>query len=81
MEIQPIEAIIYNQQKINIKDVIAPPYDVIDEKYQQELYERSDFNIVRLILTKEEEKYKTASKYFQDWINKKTFDFLYNSTV
>ncbi len=70
MEIQPIEAIVYNQDKINIKDVIAPPYDVIDKNYQNELYERSDYNIVRIILTKEENKYKTASKYFEDWKEK-----------
>ena len=41
MEIQPIEALIYNTDKVEIKDVIAPPYDVIDEKYQDDLYKRS----------------------------------------
>ena len=42
MEVLPINAIVYNQNKINIKDVIAPPYDVIDENYRNELYKKSE---------------------------------------
>ena len=53
MEILPLNALVYNQNEVDIKDVIAPPYDVIDSKYQQDLYERSKYNIVRLILSKE----------------------------
>ncbi len=67
MEVLPLEAIIYNQEKVNLKDVIAPPYDVIDEKYLDELYERSKYNIARLILTKGDNRYEDAKKYFEDW--------------
>lgn len=67
MEIQPIEAIVYNGDKVKMEDVIAPPYDVIDEKYQDELYSRSKYNIVRLILAKGENKYEDAKKSFEDW--------------
>ncbi len=67
MEILPINAIVYNQEKVSINDVIAPPYDVIDNKYQDELYKRSDYNIVRLILAKGENKYNEASNYFKKW--------------
>ena len=67
MEILPINAIVYNQEKVSINDVIAPPYDVIDNKCQDELYKRSDYNIVRLILAKGENKYKEASKSFNEW--------------
>ncbi len=70
MEVLPLNAIIYNQEKVDLKDVIAPPYDVIDEKYQDELYKRSEFNIVRLILTKGENRYTDAKKYFEDWKEK-----------
>ncbi len=35
-------------------DVVAPPYDVIDPALQQALYERSPFNVIRLILNKEQ---------------------------
>ena len=69
MEILPIEAIIYNQDKVEIKDVVAPPYDVIDENYQNDLYERSAYNIVRLILAKGENRYQEAKESFEDWKN------------
>ncbi len=70
MEVLPLNAIVYNQDKVNLDDVIAPPYDVIDEKYQDELYKRSEYNIVRLILTKGENRYSDAKKYFEDWKEK-----------
>ena len=37
----------------SLGDVIAPPYDVIDSTLQQALYDRSPFNVIRLILNKE----------------------------
>ncbi len=70
MEIQPIEALVYNTNKVEIKDVIAPPYDVIDEKYQDDLYKRSKYNIVRLILNKGDNKYEDAKNDFNDWKDK-----------
>ncbi len=69
MEILPLNALVYNQNEVDIKDVIAPPYDVIDSKYQQDLYERSKYNIVRLILSKEEDKYGSAKRDFENWKN------------
>src|SRR5262245_7828747 len=36
-----------------LSDVIAPPYDVIDSPLQDALYKRSPYNVVRLILNKE----------------------------
>ncbi len=69
MEVLPINAIVYNQEKVKMEDVVAPPYDVIDDKYQDELYERSAYNIVRLILTKGENRYADASEYFNNWKN------------
>ena len=71
IEIKPLNAIIYNQDKVDIKDVIAPPYDVINEKYRDELYERSPYNITRLILSKAENPYIDAQKSFEDWQNNK----------
>ncbi len=67
MEILPLNALVYNQDKVQMASVIAPPYDVIDEKYQDELYKRSEYNIVRLILTKGQNRYRDAKNYFEDW--------------
>ncbi len=66
MEVLPLNAIVYNQEKVNMEDVVAPPYDVIDEKYQDELYARSEYNCVRLILNKSEDRYAESAKVFNE---------------
>lgn len=71
MEILPLRALVYNQDEVDMKDVVAPPYDVIDDKYQDELYERSKYNIVRLILAKGPDRYKDSARYFSEWKDEK----------
>ncbi len=71
MEIQPINAIIYNQEIVDIKNVIAPPYDVITNEECDKLYEKDPYNIVRLILTKGDNRYQDAKKFYDDWIENK----------
>ena len=68
MEIRPLNVIVYNQDKVDINDVVAPPYDVIDSGYQDELYGRSAYNIVRLILAKGENRYEDAKRDFEKWL-------------
>ncbi len=68
IEIKPLEALVYNQDKVDINDVIAPPYDVISSKYRDELYQRSPYNITRLILSNAQDPYEDASKSFEEWI-------------
>lgn len=60
----------------DLSDVVAPPYDVIDAEFQQELYEASPHNAVRLELTQEEpdddehnNRYTRAANTLKDWIN------------
>jgi uncharacterized protein (DUF1015 family) len=55
-------------------DVIAPPYDVIDPALQQALYDRSPYNVIRLILNKEtprdtdaDNRYTRAARFLRDW--------------
>ena len=56
-----------------LSDVIAPPYDVIDEAMQTELYEKHPANAVRLILNRQEpgdsgdEKYQRAASFLKNW--------------
>ena len=68
LEVKPLNAIVYIQDKVDINEVIAPPYDVISEKYRDELYERSPYNITRLILSSAENPYADASSSFEDWL-------------
>jgi uncharacterized protein (DUF1015 family) len=58
-----------------LSDVIAPPYDVIDPALQQALYDRSPYNVIRLILNKEspadtetDNRYTRAAATLRDWL-------------
>jgi uncharacterized protein (DUF1015 family) len=47
--------------------VVAPPYDVISPEQQNRLYDVDAHNIVRLILGREEDRYSSAAKTFDEW--------------
>jgi uncharacterized protein (DUF1015 family) len=66
-EIQPFRGLRYDQRRVRLEDVIAPPYDVISPEYQNELYRRSPYNIVRLILGRDSDRYAEASTNLQQW--------------
>ncbi len=71
----PFKGILYNKEKIrDMKDVVAPPYDVISPAEQEELYKRHENNVVRLILGKESNsdtpdsnRYTKARDSFDSW--------------
>jgi uncharacterized protein (DUF1015 family) len=75
-EIRPFRGIRYNNDQAgDAGSVVSPPYDVIDEKFQQELYDRNENNVVRIILGKDEEgdgpssnRYTRARDAFQGWL-------------
>src|SRR5256885_9716613 len=74
-EIRAFRAYRYDLGRVGtLSDVIAPPYDVIDPALQQALYDRSPYNVVRLILNKEEptdteanNRYTRAAGCLRDW--------------
>ncbi len=58
-----------------LSDVVAPPYDVIDPELQQKLYDRSPYNVIRLILNKElptdhegDNRYTRSAAVLRDWL-------------
>ncbi len=75
--VKPFKGITYNQKKIKkLNKVLAPPYDIISDKKQSELYMQSSFNIIRLILGKElpndnihDNKYTRAKQYLEQWLD------------
>lgn len=71
MEILPLNALVYNQENVCMQDVIAPPYDVIDKDYQEILYKRSEYNIIRLILSKAADRYEDSKNTFNNWRDNK----------
>ncbi len=66
-EIKAFKGICYNQKKVSLASVVAPPYDVITPVQQNNLYEESDYNIVRLILGREENRYEAAASAYNQW--------------
>ena len=77
-DIIPFKGILYNPEKIkDFSKVVAPPYDVISEKEQDELYKMDEHNIVRMLLGKDlptdnetDNKYIRASQYLKTWQKK-----------
>ena len=65
--IKPFRGIRYNQSKVSIDAVVAPPYDVISPEQQNQLYDKDPNNVVRLILGREDDRYSSAAKAFNEW--------------
>jgi uncharacterized protein (DUF1015 family) len=74
-EIQAFRGFRYDLGRVGaLQDVIAPPYDVIGSDLQTSLYTRSPYNVIRLILNKEEagdtdtsNRYTRAARFLRDW--------------
>jgi uncharacterized protein (DUF1015 family) len=68
-EIQPIRALRYDPDRTGgLQDVVAPPYDVIDENQRESLEARSPYNVVRIDLPRGgEDRYDHAAALLSDW--------------
>lgn len=73
--IRPFRGILYNSEKVNIAEVIAPPYDVITPEEQEVLHQKSPYNIVHVELGKEKKgddeksnKYTRAAQILKKWL-------------
>jgi uncharacterized protein (DUF1015 family) len=75
-EIHPFHGIYYNQSLVkDLAVVICPPYDIITPRIQQELYQRSECNFVRLEFGRElpqdkdtDNKYTRAAATLGNWL-------------
>jgi len=80
VEVFPFNGILYNKEKIKkLDDVMSPPYDIISEEQQEELYKKHPKNYVRLILNKIEQtdddknnRYTRAKKLYDEWLSDST---------
>jgi uncharacterized protein (DUF1015 family) len=74
-EIRAFRAYRYDLGRVGaLHKVVAPPYDVIDAALQQALYDQSPYNVIRLILNKEEpadsehdNRYTRAAGFLREW--------------
>ena len=78
-DVRPFKGITYSD-KVRIEEVVAPPYDVINEKMQETLYSKSPYNIVRLILGKTfkedseaDNRYTRARNFLNRWLEEGIF--------
>lgn len=75
-EIRAFRAYRYDLGRVGaLSDVVAPPYDVIDAELQQALYARSPYNVIRLILNRDEagdteanNRYTRAGRFLREWM-------------
>jgi uncharacterized protein (DUF1015 family) len=73
--IYPFRAWRYNPSAVRLDDVVTQPYDKISPAMQQAYYDRSPYNLVRIILGKPElfdagdgeNVYTRAGRDFRDW--------------
>lgn len=72
-EFAPFAGLRYNTDKVNLADVLAPPYDVIKGAARDEMIARSQFNIVRVELAAaygrdaEDSMYQACADLLQEW--------------
>jgi uncharacterized protein (DUF1015 family) len=70
-EVSPIQAVHYDLGRVGpLADVVAPPYDVIDDAQRAELAARSPYNVVELDLPRDPgggDPYEYAAELMQQW--------------
>jgi len=78
-QIYPFRAVYYNASIVgDLSDVICPPYDIISPQMEQELYDRSPYNFVRIELNRRlpqdsatDNRYTRSADVLQKWLEKK----------
>jgi len=66
----PFRALRYDESRVRLDHVLAPPYDVIDDEQRAELEARDPHNVVRLTLPLEEggeSRYDVAARLLAQW--------------
>lgn len=77
-DISPFQGVRFNVAKAGTPgSLISPPYDVIDSQQRRRLYERSDYNYVRLVLGEEQpldsadhNRFTRAGSLLVEWLEK-----------
>jgi uncharacterized protein (DUF1015 family) len=71
-KIKAFRAFVYNQEKfVDLKEVVCPPYDVISPALQDKLLERSVYNFIHVLLSKDtptSDRYQVAGLTFRRWL-------------
>jgi uncharacterized protein (DUF1015 family) len=68
---EPFAGVRYDLDRVDLDDVVAPPYDVIGPDDQAALEAHSPYNVVRVDLAREaggRDRYTTAGCLFDEWL-------------
>jgi uncharacterized protein (DUF1015 family) len=68
---EPFAGVRYDLDRVDLDDVVAPPYDVIGADDQVALEARSPYNVVRIDLAREDggrDRYTTARCLLDEWL-------------
>lgn len=81
-EVIPFRGVLFNVSKVSKgsgEDLLAPPYDIITPEQQQELYDKSPHNIIRIDFGKKnpgddelQNRYSRARSFLENWIQEET---------
>lgn len=82
-KVVPFKGLRYNTEKFKDLDMVtAPPYDIISAEGQQELYNKDEYNVIRLDYGMEFEsddsdnnKYTRSAAYLNKWIEEQVLVF------
>lgn len=67
--IKPFRALRFNTELSgNLKDLISPPYDIINDEQYKQYINSSKYNIIQLELPKGEDLYNSAKQLLNKWI-------------
>jgi uncharacterized protein (DUF1015 family) len=68
--VEPFAGLLYDPERVGVlSNVVAPPYDLIDKAHQDALYARSLYNVVRLELNRDPDRYASAVRTLGEWLN------------
>ncbi|MGC9325967.1 MAG: DUF1015 domain-containing protein [Desulfomonilia bacterium] len=77
-KIRSFRGIRYNPQKVNLANVICPPYDVMSPQQVEDFYGKSPYNAVRLVLgkqfpkdTRDNNRYTRSRDFYRQWLQEK----------
>jgi len=73
-DVAPFRALRYDPERVSLTKVVTQPYDKISVQMQDQYYDASPYNLVRIILGKRQAEpsnnddvYTRADAYFRDW--------------
>src|SRR5205085_5302658 len=68
---EPFRGFRYDTDRVELADVVAPPYDVVDDEARARLEARSPYNGVLVELGRvgaDDDRYQRATRHFDDWL-------------